>query len=184
MAQRYRLTQAEITIAVLDCAVLAAACLLAYWLVTGLLSRLYFLSRADSLLGGMWAVIATVFVFRDSYQQSMAAALSRMAATSVSFVLCLIYLSLLPFYPWALALLVGASALVVTLLGRPGDAVTAGITTAVIMVVAAVSPQHAWQQPILRFADTVIGVAVGVAAAWLGLSVLRPWLRRIRYPRG
>jgi len=184
MAQRYRLTQAEITIAVLDCAVLAAACLLAYWLVTGLLSQVFFLSRADSLLGGMWAVIATVFVFRASYADSMAAALSRMAATSVSFVLCLIYLALLPFHPWALALLVGVSALVVTLIGRPGDAVTAGITTAVIMVVAAVSPQHAWQQPILRFADTVIGVAVGVAAAWLGLSVLRPWLRKVRYPRG
>jgi len=184
MAQRYRLTRAEITIAVLDCAVLAAACLLAYWLVTGLLSQVFFLSRADSLLGGMWAVIATVFVFRASYADSMAAALSRMAATSVSFVLCLIYLALLPFHPWALALLVGVSALVVTLIGRPGDAVTAGITTAVVMVVAAVSPQHAWQQPILRFADTVIGVAVGVAAAWLGLSVLRPWLRRIRYPRG
>ena len=118
----------------------------------------------------MWAVIATVFVFRDSYQQSMSAALSRMAATSVSFVLCLIYLALLPFYPWALALLVGASAPAVTLLGRPGDAVTAGITTAVVLVVAAVSPQHAWQQPILRFADTVVGVAVGVAAAWLGLK--------------
>ncbi|MFI5065558.1 MAG: FUSC family protein [Streptosporangiales bacterium] len=184
MAQRYRLTQAEITIAVLDCAVLAAACLLAYWLVTGLLSQVFFLSRADSLLGGMWAVIATVFVFRASYADSMAAALSRIAATSVSFVLCLIYLALLPFHPWALALLVGVSALVVTLIGRPGDAVTAGITTAVIMVVAAVSPQHAWQQPILRFADTVIGVAVGVAAAWLGLSVLRPWLRKVRYPRG
>ncbi len=184
MAQRYRLTRAEITIAVLDCAVLAAACLLAYWLVTGLLSQVYFLSRDDSLLGGMWAVIATVFVFRASYADSMAAALSRIAATSVSFVLCLIYLALLPFHPWALALLVGVSALVVTLIGRPGDAVTAGITTAVVMVVAAVSPQHAWQQPILRFADTVIGVAVGVAAAWLGLSVLRPWLRRIRYPRG
>ena len=66
-------------------------------------------------------------------------------------------------------MLVGASALVVMLLGRPGDAVTAGITTAVIMVVAAVSPQHAWEQPILRLADTVIGVAVGVIAAWVGI---------------
>jgi uncharacterized membrane protein YccC len=51
---------------------------------------------------------------------------------------------------------------------RPGDAITAGITTAVVMVVAAVSPHDARQQPILRFADTVIGVAVGVAAAWEG----------------
>ena len=59
------------------------------------------------------------------------------------------------------------------LLGRLGDAVTAGITTAVIMVVAAVSPQHAWQQPILRLADTVVGVAVGVVAAWAGIQVKR-----------
>jgi hypothetical protein len=82
----------------------------------------------------------------------------------VSFVLCLIYLAFLPFHAWALAVLVGLSALTVMLLGRPGDAVTAGITTAVIMVVAAVSPQHAWEQPILRLADTVIGVAVGALA--------------------
>ena len=32
---------------------------------------------------------------------------------------------------------------------------------------AEVSPHDAWQQPILRLADTVIGVAVGLAAAWL-----------------
>jgi len=59
------------------------------------------------------------------------------------------------------------------LIGRPGDAVTAAITTAVVMIVAAVSPHHAWQQPILRFADTAIGVAVGVAAAWVGIRVIR-----------
>jgi uncharacterized membrane protein YccC len=180
MAPRIRLTQAEITIAVADCVMLGLACLLAWWLATGLLSRLYFLTRADDLLGGMWAVIATVFVFRDSYQQSMAAAVSRMAATAVSFLLCLAYLVFLPFSAWGLALLVAASALVVILAGRPGDAVTAGITTAVVLVVAAVSPQHAWQQPILRFADTVVGVAVGLGAAWLGLGALRPWLRRAR----
>jgi len=69
--------------------------------------------------------------------------------------------------------LVGASALVVMLLGRPGDAVTAGITTAVIMVVAAVSPQHAWHQPILRLADTIVGVAVGALAAWAAMQVKR-----------
>jgi Fusaric acid resistance protein-like len=112
-------------------------------------------------------------VLRDSFGKSVAAAVSRMAATSVSFVLCLIYLAFLPFHAWALAVLVGASALAVMLLGRPGDAVTAGITTAVIMVVAAVSPQHAWQQPILRLADTVVGVAVGALAAWAGLQVKR-----------
>ena len=40
-----------------------------------------------------------------------------------------------------------------------------------IMVVAAVSPQHAWQQPILRLADTAVGVAVGALAAWAVMRV-------------
>jgi hypothetical protein len=61
----------------------------------------------------------------------------------------------------------------VTLIGRPGDAVTAAITTVVVMVVAELSPHDAWQQPILRPAGTATGVAAGVAAAWTGLCFIR-----------
>ena len=103
------------------------------------------------------------------HDQNTTAAVSRVAATSVSFVLFLIYLIFLPFHVWALAVLIGAGALVATLIGRPGDAITAGITTAVVLVVAAVDPHDAWQQPVLRFADTVMGVAVGVVSARVGL---------------
>src|SRR5215472_9582151 len=105
------------------------------------------LSHPDDLLGGMWAVIATVFVCRYSYHQSVTAAVTRMSATTVSFVFCLVYLIFLPFHAWALAVLIGASALAVILIGRPGDAITAGITTAVILVVAAISPQPAGSSP-------------------------------------
>jgi hypothetical protein len=174
MAPERHLGWAEVRVAVLDCGVLAIACLVTYGLATYILSRIHSESRADDMLGGLWAVIATVFVCRFTYDQSATAAVSRVAATSVSFVLCLIYLIFLPFHVWALAVLIGASALVATLIGRPGDAITAGITTAVVMVVAGVSPHDAWLQPIFRFADTVIGVAVGVAAAWAGLRVIRP----------
>ena len=167
----YRGNREKVRVAALDSVVLAVACLITYMLATDILSRVYLLSRDDDLIGGLWAVIATVFVFRDSYRHSVSAAVSRVAATAVSFVLCLAYLAFLPFRVWALALLIGLSMLVVYLIGRPGDAATAAITTAVVLVAAAVSPQHAWQQPILRLADTVVGVAVGVAAAWLGLRV-------------
>ena len=44
---------------------------------------------------------------------------------------------------------------------------------AVVMVVAALSPHNAWRQPILRLIDTAVGVAVGVAAAWLGVNAMR-----------
>jgi uncharacterized membrane protein YccC len=173
MTQLRRPSRAELQIAVLECIIVGAACVLAYWLVTLTEPHIYPRARSATQIGALWAVISVVFVLRDSYEKSTAAAVSRMAATSVSFVLCLVFL---PFHIWALGLLVGASALAVILLGRPGDAVSAGISSAVVMIATTLDPHHAWQQPILRFADTVAGVAVGVVAAWLGLRILRPRL--------
>lgn len=169
--------RAEVRAAVADSVLLGAACLVSYVLTTRVLSLVYSVSADDDALGGMWAVIATVFLFRDSYSKSLAAAVSRMSATLVSFTLCLAYLAFLPSRPWGLALMVGFSALVTTLIGRSEDVITAGITTTVVMVVAGLSPHDAWRQPILRLADTMIGVAVGLAAAWLGLRATGPRIR-------
>jgi uncharacterized membrane protein YccC len=150
---------------------LAISCFISYAVITHILSRAYFLSRGDDLLGGMWAVAATIFVYRETQQQSISAALSRMAATLLSFILCLVYLLIFPFSPWGMAALIGIGAIVLTLLGRSEDIVTTGITTAVVMVVAGISPKHAWQQPILRLIDTAIGIAVGIAAARISLTI-------------
>ena len=169
--------RAKVRAVAADSVLLGVACLVSYVLTTRVLSLVYSVSVADDALGGMWAVIATVFLFRDSYNKSLSAAVSRMAATLVSFVLCLAYLAFLPFHAWGLALMVGLSVLVTALIGRPEDEITAGITTTVVMVVAGLSPHEAWRQPILRLADTIIGVAVGLIAAWLGLRAIRPLTR-------
>jgi uncharacterized membrane protein YccC len=150
---------------------LGISCFMSYAVITHILTRAYFVSRGDDLLGGMWAVAATIFVYRESYQQSVRAALSRMAATLLSFVLCLAYLLIFPFSPWGMAALIGIGAIILNLVGRSEDIITTGITTAVVMVVAGISPQHAWIQPILRLVDTIVGVGVGVAAAWISLSI-------------
>jgi uncharacterized membrane protein YccC len=157
--------------AILDSVILAAACAVTYLLGTHVITHIYSRSRADDLIGALWAVLATIFVCRETSSETMKAAVSRLAATAVSAVLCLAYLVFLPFTGWGLAVMIGVSVLAVTVIGRPGDAITAAITTAVILVASAVSPQHVWQQPILRLADTILGTAVGLAAAWLGLRV-------------
>jgi len=145
----------------------AVACLISFEVTTHLLTRIHSVSPADDELGGMWATIATLFVFRAAYGQSVTAALSRIRATLMSFALCLLYLAFLPFHPWGMVLLIGVGAVLVTLAGHPEDVVTTGITTTVVMVLAALSPHDAWQQPILRLADTVVGVLIGLAAAAL-----------------
>ena len=163
--------------AVAHAVTLSVSCVISYWLITQLLIRTFAISRDDDLLGGMWAAVATIFVYRFSYEQSIGAAVTRMAATSVSFILCLIYLSAFPFHLWGLAALIGVGALIMPLIGRPDDIITTGITTVVVMIVAAISPQHAWIQPILRMVDTFIGVGVGVVAAWLSLRADATWAR-------
>jgi uncharacterized membrane protein YccC len=60
---------------------------------------------------------------------------------------------------------------VLILVNRSEDVITAAITTTVVMVVAGITPRHAWMQPILRLLDTTIGMAVGIAAAWTTLKL-------------
>jgi len=152
--------------------VLAVSCVITFRLVTHILAGIYSVSRDDDVLGGMWAVVATIFVYRYSHAESMRVALSRMAATSLSFALCLAWLLLFPFDVWGMAALIGIGAVATTMAGRPDDTITTGITTAVVMVVAALNPHDAWRQPVLRLFDTALGVGVGAAASWLSNSVL------------
>lgn len=146
---------------------LSLGCLASYTLVANTLASVHSLSHADDLIGGLWAVVATLFVFRTTHDESVTAAKTRGAATAFSFALCFVYLLFLPFHPWALAALVGVGTLVLTAIGQPGEAPVAGITTAVVMVAAALSPRDAWQLPLLRAGDTAVGIAVGLAASWL-----------------
>src|ERR1700746_1169234 len=145
---------------------IAIACLITYWIMTHTLSR--FVDESSDFLGGMWAVVATVFVFRETPLKSLSAGIARLIATCVSFALCLLYLLLFPFTPVGMAALIAIGTLVMALLGRRDEIVTVGITTAVVMVVAAMSPMDAYQQPLLRLADTMVGIAVGVACKWVG----------------
>jgi uncharacterized membrane protein YccC len=143
---------------------LAIACFISYWFTTHIVSRAYFVSRNETFLGGMWAVIATIFVYRSCYQQTVSAALADMATSLLSFVLCLGYLLVFPFSAGGMAALIGIGAVANILIGRPKDIVTTGTATTVVMVVAGMNPNHAWIQPILRLIDTMIGIAVGIAA--------------------
>jgi uncharacterized membrane protein YccC len=161
------LPPAQTKAAVVASTVLAAGCLGSYWVVDSVRPIVYSASATDNALGGLWAVIATIVVARTGYAESQKAAVGRLLATLVGFALCQLYLAFLPFHLWAFALLLGLSALAAVLLRRPDAAVVAAITTAVVMISARVSPEHAWRLPILRLADTIVGLVVGLAAARL-----------------
>ena len=149
---------------------MALACLITYWIMAALFLRFGHGPSSD-LVGGLWAIVATLYVFRETRVKSLAASMGRIIATGVSFALCLIYLLLFPFTPWALAGLLVCGTLIMMALGRRDEIGLAAVTTAVVMLVAAIDPHNAWQQPLLRMMDTLIGIAVGVACKWIASFV-------------
>jgi uncharacterized membrane protein YgaE (UPF0421/DUF939 family) len=144
---------------------MAVACLLTYWIMAFLLP--HWVGWPSTSVGVLWAVISTVFVFKDSRAHSLAAGIARLTATFASFALCLIYLWLLPATTIGMAALIAIGVLLMFLISRPDEAGLTAITIAVIMIVAASNPQEAWQQPFLRLVDTVVGITVGAACKWV-----------------
>jgi hypothetical protein len=103
--------------AVTQSVALALACLTSYSLVRHASGYIHPLTDADEQIGGLWAVIATAFVFRTSQAESIIAAKTRVAATALSFALCFAYLLFLPSYAWGLAALIAVGTLVLTSAG-------------------------------------------------------------------
>jgi uncharacterized membrane protein YccC len=143
---------------------IAAASAITYCLMEFVIPPL--VNRPPDLIGILWAVISAIFVFRDTRAHSLSAGISRVAATFVSFTLCLIYLLLFPADPLGICVLIAIGTLLMMALGRRDDIGLTAITTSVVLIVAAGNPQHALQQPLLRLVDTIVGVAVGIICKW------------------
>src|ERR1700737_252215 len=95
---------------------IAVACLLTYFAMTWILPRI--LDWKSNPVGVIWAVISTVFVFRDTRIHSLMAGQARLLATCVSFVICLCYLLLFPFTAIGMAGLLVVGSLLMIFLGR------------------------------------------------------------------
>ena len=139
----------------------------------GLLSRIYSISPTDDRLGGLWAVVSALNVYRLTYAESRSVAITRVAATGMSFVLCFVYLLLFPFHPIGMAVLITMGAFGLFLTGRSDDVIPASVATAVVLIIASVTPSQPWREAILRFVDTAIGAVLAIAAVWLETRLLR-----------
>jgi uncharacterized membrane protein YccC len=146
---------------------MAAACAITYCLMAFVIAPLANRSADSIAIAILWAVISTIFVFRDTRARSLSAGISRVAATFVSFILCFIYLLFFPANPLGICVLLAIGTLFMMAVGRGDDIGLTAITTSVVLIVAASNPQNALQQPLLRLIDTIVGVAVGITCKWI-----------------
>ena len=149
---------------------MAIACLITSWVMIFLLPGL--VGWHSTSVGVLWAVISTVFVYKDSRTHSLAAGISRLIATFAGFALCLIYLLLLPATTIGMGVLIAVGVLLMIISGRRDETGLTAITIAIITIIAANNPQDAWLQPLLRLVDTLIGISIGVACKWVASFVI------------
>jgi uncharacterized membrane protein YccC len=90
---------------------------------------------------------------------------ARAPATFLSFVLCFAYFLFFPPSIFGIAVLIWIGTVLLPLVGRSEDIVTAAITTTVVFNVAELSSGPAWLQPIFRLVDTAVGIVVGLVTA-------------------
>jgi len=83
-----------------------------------------------------------------------------------------IYLSLLPATTIGMGALIAIGVLLMIIIGCRDETGLTAITIAIIMIIAANSPQDAWLQPLLRLLDTLVGISVGVACKWVASLVI------------
>src|SRR6516165_11290379 len=95
---------------------MAIACLITSWVMIFLLPRL--VGWHSTSVGILWAVISTVFVYKDTRSHSLSAGISRLIATMISLILCLSYLLLFPITSFGMAALIFIGTLVTISLGR------------------------------------------------------------------
>jgi uncharacterized membrane protein YccC len=143
---------------------LAIVALITYALISSITPLL--VNRPAEPIGILWAVISAVFVVKDTREHSLSAGISRLVSICVSAALCLVYLLFLPANPLGMAIFISIGTLMM-LAGRRDEINLVAITTAVILIVATENPLTAWQQPLLRLADSAAGVAVGIACKWI-----------------
>jgi uncharacterized membrane protein YccC len=143
---------------------MSIACAICHGIATHVVISI--LDRSADSIGSTWAAVATVFVSPETRTDARSAGVARLIAAVVSFALCLLYLWFLPFTTAGMAALIGLGTLAPMLPDRRNDIVTTGITTVVVMVIAAISPQDAWHQPLMRPVDRIVGVGIGVACNW------------------
>ena len=123
---------------------LSILCAISYWLITYLLARAMSVSRDDNLLGRQVGGGSDhLRVYRNSRDTSFRAAISCLLATSLCFVLCFTSLLVFPYRLVGMVALIGIGAGTKSRINRPDELTTTAITTAVVMVVAALNPSSA-----------------------------------------
>lgn len=135
----------------------------------------FFAYRALRLPHGYWAPISAIIVMQSNLGRSLSESLNRVIGTAIGAVLGALFTRLMGVNGIALAVAVGVTALVCTLLRLATSMRLACVTAAIVLLI---NEGSAWQSGLNRFIDVVLGVIVALVVSLIWPARARDDLRR------
>jgi uncharacterized membrane protein YgaE (UPF0421/DUF939 family) len=128
----------------------------------------FVLATGSGYIGALWAVISGIVVIQETRKNTIDTAGLRILGSLVGAIVSAVYLSLLPFSPLAMALLIGLTVMICYVLKVPGYARLAALTVSVVMVFSVANPAISpFMNAATRFFEVIIGSSVAVAVVWI-----------------
>jgi uncharacterized membrane protein YccC len=125
----------------------------------------FVLYRALHLQHGYWATISAIIVMQSNIGRSLSESSNRIIGTAIGALIGAVVMAALHMNALSLAIAVGLTAIICTLLRLASSMRLACVTAAIVLLI---SESSAWRSGLNRFIDVVIGVivALGVSLVW------------------
>ncbi|MEB3332029.1 MAG: FUSC family protein [Synechococcaceae cyanobacterium] len=126
-------------------------------------------------VGGLWSAISAIVVTQATRRETASSASLRILGSAIGALTSAIYLTLLPFHPLGMALVIFATVLLCVAIKVPSHGRLAAITVIVVMVTSSLDPKLSpGLNALLRFAESCIGTGIAVLQVRLWPGGRRP----------
>lgn len=124
-------------------------------------------------IGGIWSAISAIVVTQNSKEETATSASLRVLGSAIGAFTSALYLTLMPFHPLGMALVIFTTVMICTTFQIHSHARLAAITVIVVMVTASLDTSlNPGLNALLRFAESCIGTGVALLEVqlWPGPS--------------
>ena len=114
-------------------------------------------------IGGLWSAISAIVVTQGTRRETTDSASLRILGSAIGALTSAVYLTLLPFHPFGMALAIFATVVLCSFMNIPSHGRLAAITVIVVMVTGSLDPKLSpGLNALLRFAESCIGTGIAV----------------------
>lgn len=130
----------------------------------------------SALFASMWSMVSGILVLQDDWSGTKSAGFQRVLGATIGASTCALYMHFLPVDVYGLAICAAVATMIAIVCRAPDSGRGAAVTVVIVMIVAAVNPQH---NPSigagLRFLESCFGTASALLVSYCwskGQSIL------------